>query len=90
MENLPLVRDLVSWIAVRPRAYDEVMDTWRTSCPRLTIWEDAVDAGLVKVRFDNEAGKVVSVTQHGREFLNGCESSADAPAPGIEEQSPDS
>ena len=39
--------DLVEWVAARPRPYDEVMEAWRTSCPRLTIWEDAVDRGLV-------------------------------------------
>ena len=43
----PLVLDLVEWIAREPRLYSEVIETWRTSCPRLTIWEDAVDRGLV-------------------------------------------
>ena len=38
-----LVLDLVEWIAREPRPYSEVIATWRTSCPRLTIWEDAVD-----------------------------------------------
>jgi hypothetical protein len=41
----PLVLDLVEWIAREPRLYAEVIETWRTSCPRLTIWEDAVDRG---------------------------------------------
>ena len=43
----PLVLDLVEWIARQPRLYSEVIETWRTSCPRLTIWEDAVDRGYV-------------------------------------------
>ncbi|MFC2999661.1 hypothetical protein [Falsiroseomonas tokyonensis] len=43
----PLIRDLVAWIAAAPRPYAEVMETWRTSCPRLTVWEDAADRGLV-------------------------------------------
>ena len=43
----PLVLDLVEWIAVEPRLYSEVIETWRTSCPRLTIWEDAVDRSYV-------------------------------------------
>jgi hypothetical protein len=43
----PLVLDLVEWVARQPRAYEDVMDAWRTSCPRLTIWEDAIDRGLV-------------------------------------------
>ena len=42
-----LVLDLVEWIAREPRLYSEVIDAWRTSCPRLTIWEDAVDRGYV-------------------------------------------
>ena len=42
-----LVLDLVEWIGREPRLYSEVIETWRTSCPRLTIWEDAVDRGYV-------------------------------------------
>lgn len=45
----PLMLDLVAFVADRPRPYAEVMDAWRTNCPRLTVWEDAVDAGLVVV-----------------------------------------
>jgi len=33
-----LVLDLVEWIGREPRLYSEVIETWRTSCPRLTIW----------------------------------------------------
>ncbi|WP_458095777.1 hypothetical protein [Roseomonas sp. WA12] len=47
----PLVLDLVEWVAQRPRAYAEVMEAWRTSCPRLTVWEEALERGLV-VRAD--------------------------------------
>ena len=43
----PLVLDFVEWIAREPRSYAEVVATWRTSCPRLTIWEDAADRGYV-------------------------------------------
>jgi hypothetical protein len=43
----PLVLDLVEWVARRPRPYDEVMDAWRTSCPRLPVWEEATGRGLV-------------------------------------------
>ena len=34
----PLVLDLVEWIGRKPRAYAEVMEAWRTSCPRLPVW----------------------------------------------------
>jgi hypothetical protein len=42
-----LILDLLEWIAKRDRTYDEVMDAWRTSCPKLPVWEDATDRGLV-------------------------------------------
>jgi len=64
-----LVLDLVEWVAARPRAYDEVMEAWRTSCPRLTIWEDAVDRELVVREQVADAGEVVKLTQRGRTFL---------------------
>ena len=43
----PLVLDLVEWVAREPRAYADVIDAWRTSCPRLPVWESAVDRGYV-------------------------------------------
>ena len=43
----PLTLDFLAWLAAAPRDYVEVMDAWRTSCPRLTVWEDAIDAGLI-------------------------------------------
>lgn len=64
-----LVLDLVEWVAARPRPYGEVMEAWRTSCPRLTIWEDAVDRGLVVREQANGAGTVVTVTALGRDIL---------------------
>jgi hypothetical protein len=60
----PLILDLVEWIAAGPKPYAEVMEAWRTSCPRLTIWEDAVDRGLV-VR----GGTLVEITPAGRALL---------------------
>ena len=66
----PLVLDLVEWVAKAPRAYADVMEAWRTSCPRLTIWEDAVDAGyVVRERAGADGGVVVTVTERGRELL---------------------
>jgi hypothetical protein len=63
-----LVLDLVEWIAREPRLYSEVIDTWRTSCPRLTIWEDAVDRGYV-ARRPTADGLRVTVTEGGEKFL---------------------
>ena len=69
MDNESLVLDLVEWIAEQPRFYDDVMDAWRTSCPRLTVWEDAVDAQLVAVKFEGSSRKKVSVTEKGIALL---------------------
>jgi len=69
MENRALVLDLVEWISQQPRAYEAVMATWRTSCPRLTIWEDALDNGLVVRTRDPHNGARVEVTEKGLSFL---------------------
>jgi hypothetical protein len=65
----PLVRDLVEWVAKKPRTYAEVIEVWRTSCPRLTVWEDAVDRGFVERRNVSGAGGHVMATQAGLQFL---------------------
>jgi hypothetical protein len=65
----PLVLDLVEWIAREPRLYPEVIETWRTSCPRLTIWEDAVDRGYVVRQPAAGAGVRVAITEYGEKFL---------------------
>ena len=64
----PLVLDLVEWIGREPRLYSEVIETWRTSCPRLTIWEDAVDRGYV-ARQPMAGGVRVAITENGANFL---------------------
>ena len=65
----PLLLDLVEWIAREPRLYSEVIETWRTSCPRLTIWEDAVDCGYVAREAIAGFGMVVTVTEDGEKLL---------------------
>ena len=65
----PLVLDFVEWIAREPRPYSEVIATWRTSCPRLTIFEDAVDGGYVARGTLEGSGMVVSVTGDGEKLL---------------------
>jgi hypothetical protein len=65
----PLVLDLVEWIAREPRLYSEVIEAWRTSCPRLTIWEDAVDRGYVARQPIAGIGVRVAITDTGEQFL---------------------
>jgi hypothetical protein len=42
-----LILDLLDWLAKGEHTYEEVMDAWRTSCPKLPVWEDANDRGLI-------------------------------------------
>ena len=66
-----LTLQLLSWVADRPRTYGETMEAWRTTCPRLTIWEDAVSDGLLAVE---EAGAMrdarVHLTDAGRALIS--------------------
>lgn len=62
VENLIL--DLLEWLAKRERSYQDVMDAWRTSCPRLPVWEDANDRGLVRTQ-EVDRRCIVRVTSSG-------------------------
>jgi hypothetical protein len=68
---LALLVQLLAWVEARPRTYAETMEAWRTSCPRLPVWEDATDHGLVAVVPD--AGgmreQAVCLTAEGRALL---------------------
>jgi hypothetical protein len=67
----PLILDFLEWIAARPRPYSEVMDAWRTSCPRLTVWEDALDRGFIARRYVAGRELLVDLTPLGRSYLEG-------------------
>ena len=64
-----LVLDLVAWIAAEPRPYHDVMDAWRTSCPRLPVWEEAVDRGYLRRASTAEGGAEIHATPTGLAFL---------------------
>ena len=63
-----LIVDLLEWLSRNERSYEETMDAWRTSCPKLPVWEDATDRGLVRVENGNTRA-IVRVTAAGRELL---------------------
>jgi hypothetical protein len=44
-----LTLQFLAWVADGPRSYGDAMDAWRSTCPRLSIWEDAVRDGLVRL-----------------------------------------
>ena len=64
-----LVLDLLEWIGPGPRPYAEVMEAWRTSCPRLTVWEDANEQGFIERRREAGQGELISVSAAGQEHL---------------------
>ena len=68
----PLMLQLLEWIAYRKRSYAETMDAWRSTCPRLTIWEDALISGLVQVETggDDAHDFMVTLTAFGRSSLD--------------------
>ena len=78
VENL--IIELLEWLAKRERSYDEVMEAWRTSCPRLPVWEEANDRGLV-VRDEANGCCVVRISELGRALLaqRGSTRSVDSP-----------
>ena len=63
-----LILDLLEWVTKRDRTYEEVMEAWRTSCPRLPVWEEVNDRGLV-VRENVNGLCVVRITSSGRDLL---------------------
>jgi DNA-binding PadR family transcriptional regulator len=63
-----LILDLLESLASRERSYEEVMDAWRTSCPRFPVWEDAVDRGLIATEHRN-GRSIVQITSAGRALL---------------------
>jgi hypothetical protein len=66
-----LTLQFLGWLAEHPRNYAEVMDAWRTSCPRLSIWEDALADGLVEIAAgaSTRDASPVRLTARGRAML---------------------
>lgn len=65
----PLLADLVAFVAGEDRPYLEVMDAWRTSCPRLPVWEEANARGLVTRVRGRHGEWLVHATAKGRALL---------------------
>jgi hypothetical protein len=72
----PLIRDFIDWLDREPRTYAEANATWRTSCPRLPVWEEAFDRGLVS-RTHKSGRPHIVLTPAGRAML----SAAHMPSP---------
>ena len=62
-----LTLQLLEWVADRPRTYGELMEAWKSTCPRLAIWEDACAEGLIGCG-QGRAG-LVFLTEKGKRCL---------------------
>jgi hypothetical protein len=60
-----LMAQFLRWVTKRPRTYADVMDAWRTSCPRQSVWEDAQVDGLIQMH-----GEEILLAAHGRDLLD--------------------
>ena len=67
-----LTRQFLAWVAEAPRTYADAMEAWRTTCPRMTIWEDAVRDGLVRLASGHGAmgATRVTLTERGERLLS--------------------
>jgi hypothetical protein len=74
------VRELLEWLDRRPRGYRETIEAWGSHCPRLTVWEDALAAGLIRVE---ARGARVVVTELGRAQLGASSQSARGSGNGV-------
>ncbi len=71
----PLILDLLEWLAREPRMYSEVMEAWRTSCPRLPIWEEANSRGFIDRKHEAGSAALVCVSAEGLTRLRGSRTS---------------
>lgn len=64
-----LILDLLEWIGPKARSYREVIEAWRTSCPRLPVWEEAQARGFIEHRHSSGEEAVVLVSRLGAKHL---------------------
>ncbi|HSW27335.1 MAG TPA: 3-phosphoglycerate dehydrogenase [Burkholderiaceae bacterium] len=73
-----LVIDLLEWIGPAPRPYAEVLEAWRTSCPRLPVWEEANARGFIDHQHPSGCAATVSLSAAGRRHLDASRSRTSA------------
>jgi len=64
-----LVLDLLEWLGAGPRPYADVLDAWRTSCPRLPVWEEANERGFIRRANEPRSGQLVSLSAAGTDYV---------------------
>jgi hypothetical protein len=64
-----LILDFLEWVGKSNRTYKETLETWKTSCPKLPVWEEALQRGLVETQSNSNSGAFVRLTAKGTETL---------------------
>jgi hypothetical protein len=65
-----LTLEFLVWVSSKPRTYGETMEAWRTNCPRMPIWENAVSDGLVALEgIGSMRARKVALTPKGCSIL---------------------
>ena len=64
-----LILDLLEWIGPTERPYADTMDAGRTSCPRLPVWEEATNRGLITRHREPACAAAVAGSATGTEHL---------------------
>ena len=67
----PPVLELLDWISLSRRTYSETLEAWKTHCPRLSAWEDALSAELIEVRRNGDGESLVVLTPAGTSAQHG-------------------
>jgi hypothetical protein len=63
------MREFLEWVVFRPRTYAEVLEAWQSHCPRFTVWEDALERGLIVLDGSSQLETRIQLTSHGRAAL---------------------
>jgi hypothetical protein len=64
-----LILDLLEWIGPDARPYGETIEAWRTSCPRLPVWEEATARGFIQLDGSQGSQPHVFVSAEGKRAL---------------------
>ena len=64
-----LTLQLLEWVAERPRPYAEAIGAWKSNCPQLSVWDDAIIDGLIRTNRQNGSEPIVELTPAGQAAL---------------------
>jgi DNA-binding MarR family transcriptional regulator len=65
--------EFLLWVSTDPpRSYRQVMEAWRSTCPRISIWEESLMDGLIEIvpEDNGEREQLVILTPAGRQLLS--------------------